>query len=107
MEIKLEITGVKTLTLEQRKAIQQKLEEIKAIAKNKETKAESLASRTIKKWLEKWNKRLLPHSINVELPKPKIYCTNSIENLVESVAKNSNSESIICYAAVIVDCKIT
>ena len=62
---------------------------------------------TIEKWLGKWDKSLLPHSINVELSKPKIQCTNSIEDLAESVAKNSNSESVICYAAVIVDCKIT
>lgn len=53
MKIKLEITGVKTLTPEQRESIQQKLEEIKAITKNKEAKAGSPASRTIAKAFNK------------------------------------------------------
>lgn len=52
MELKLEITGA-TLTPEQRKAIQQKLKEIKTITKNKEIKTESRANRVIEKAFNK------------------------------------------------------
>ena len=71
----------------------------------------------VKEFFNNMNKKHFPeenkstecnkYSFDIKLAKPRIYSSNSLEELEKNILKNSNSESIVVYAAVVIDCKIT